>query len=70
MKFIEWFGFIICLGSLIANGIIRHNGLSDTFWGNFTFILIFAGAIITIIAFLIRKFGNKENNKVYNDLSH
>ncbi|KRG11645.1 hypothetical protein ACA29_15940 [Lederbergia galactosidilytica] len=59
MKFIEWCGFIICLGSMIANGIIRHNGLSNTPWEHFTFILMFAGAVIAIIAFVIRKFGDE-----------
>jgi hypothetical protein len=64
MKVIEWFGFIICLGSMTANGRLRLNGMTDTFWGNLTSILIFTGAIVTIIAFLFRKLKTKIDNSM------
>ncbi|WP_404354999.1 hypothetical protein LG291_15475 [Cytobacillus firmus] len=64
MRVIEWFGFIICLGSMTANGILRHKGMADTFWGNLTSILIFTGAIVTIIAFLFRKLRTKNDNSM------
>jgi hypothetical protein len=63
MKFLEWVGFIICLCSMIAIGMLRHYGLSDTLWWNVTFVSMFVGGIVTIFAFLIRKIGNKGNSK-------
>lgn len=63
MKFVEWLGFLICLASLLSNGIIRHNSFSNTLWSNVTFVSMFVGGIITIIAFLVRKLGNKANSK-------
>jgi hypothetical protein len=63
MKFLEWLGFIICLGSMIANGLIRHSGISDSPWWTLTFVSMFFGGMVTIITFLIRKFRNKENSE-------
>ena len=63
MKFLEWLGFLICFGSCISNGIIRSYTLSDTLWSKVTFVAMFVGAIITIVAFLFRKFGNKSKSK-------
>lgn len=65
LKFLEWLGFLICLGSIICNGIIRNNSLSNTLWINITFVSMFVGGIITIIAYLFRKLGNNEKKKVY-----
>lgn len=60
-KFFEWLGLIVCMVSILANGIIRHNGLSGTLWSNVTFYTIFIGMIITVGAFFGRKFKNKES---------
>ncbi len=63
LKFLEWLGFLICLGSIICNGIIRNISLSNTLWINGTFISMFVGGIITIIAYLFRKLGSNAKNK-------
>ncbi len=57
LRIIEWIGYIICLGSVLANGLIRHNGNHNTLWDRVTFFSVFVGAIITIVAFLFRKYG-------------
>ncbi len=63
MKVIEWLGFVICLGCLITIGTFRHYGITDTLWWYILWVSMFVGGTITIIAFLIRRFGNKENSK-------
>ncbi|WP_078435409.1 hypothetical protein [Metabacillus halosaccharovorans] len=67
LRIIEWIGYIICLGSVLANGLIRHNGNPNTLWDRVTFFSVFVGTIITIVAFLFRKYGghNKENRKEF-----
>jgi len=54
-KFFEWLGFLIVLASIYANGLIRHNGNSDTIWFNVTIVVMAIGAITTFTAFFIRK---------------
>jgi hypothetical protein len=59
LKVIEWLGFVICIGCLITIGTFRHYDIMDTLWWSILWILMFVGGSITIIAFLIRRFGNK-----------
>jgi hypothetical protein len=48
---------------MIANGLIRHSGISDSPWWTLTFVSMFFGGMVTLITFLIRKFRNKENSE-------
>ncbi|WP_391117400.1 hypothetical protein [Psychrobacillus sp. L3] len=66
-KGFEWFGFIIVIVSIFANGSFRTDGITTGTGINLSVIGIIVGAIIAFTFFFIRKFGNKAvSNKSVN----
>jgi hypothetical protein len=61
LKIIEWIGFIILLVSVVAYGIVRHNYLNNNLLENITISVGIFGALISIIAFVLRK-GRKSSH--------
>lgn len=51
----EWIGFIIVIVSVIAYGWVRTAYLNNTKMETVTLSLMILGALITIIAFIVRK---------------